>query len=120
MSRKVAAAFAPGVELTHIYDFGTESVSLLRPLDARTGKRRPRRPVELMARNAAPVFPCQKCDSPATVICLECVHEHNTAGTLCDRHATEHRHRSYGPPTPLVNSPRTGMCGYEGPAEPPY
>jgi hypothetical protein len=20
----------------------------------------------------------------------------------------------------LVNSPRTGMCGYDGPAEPPY
>jgi hypothetical protein len=32
----------------------------------------------------------------------------------------EHPHESYGEPTLLVNSPRVGLCGYEGPAEPPY
>ena len=120
MARKVGAAFASGVELTHIYDFGTESVTLLKTVGVRQGKRRPRRPVELMARNNAPAFPCQTCDSPATVLCMECVQEHNTAGTLCRQHAAKHRHRAYGPPMALVNSPRIGMCGYEGPAEPPY
>ena len=29
-------------------------------------------------------------------------------------------HDEYGDPMPLVNSPRTGMCAYDGPAEPPY
>jgi hypothetical protein len=41
-------------------------------------------------------------------------------GTLCDEHARNHPHDNYGEPTPLVNSPRVGLCGYDGPAEPPY
>ena len=27
-----------------------------------------------------------------------------------------HPHDQYGEPIPLVNSPRLGMCGYDGPA----
>ena len=30
------------------------------------------------------------------------------------------KQRLYGDPISLVNSPRLGMCGYDGPAEPPY
>jgi hypothetical protein len=41
-------------------------------------------------------------------------------GTLCDAHAATHPHEDYGEPLALVNSPRSGMCGYEGPADPPY
>ncbi|MBK6433512.1 hypothetical protein [Candidatus Amarolinea dominans] len=37
---------------------------------------------------------------------------------LCDEHAQEHEHEEMV--MALVNSPRTGMCGYDGPAEPPY
>ena len=37
---------------------------------------------------------------------------------LCDAHAEEHEHDDML--MALVNSPRTGMCGYDGPAEPPY
>lgn len=29
-------------------------------------------------------------------------------------------HDDYGEPIELVNSPRLGMCGYTGPADPPY
>lgn len=48
------------------------------------------------------------------------VYEHELSGFLCDHHAQDHPHDNYGDPMPLVNSPRVGMCGYEGPAEPPY
>jgi hypothetical protein len=41
-------------------------------------------------------------------------------GTACEKHAKEHPHENYGEPIPLVNSPRLGMCGYDGPAAPPY
>jgi hypothetical protein len=51
---------------------------------------------------------------------LECVYEMDEQGTLCDEHARNHPHDNYGEPMPLVNSPRVGMCGYDGPAEPPY
>ena len=37
---------------------------------------------------------------------------------FCDAHAEEHEHDDML--MALVNSPRTGMCGYDGPAEPPY
>jgi hypothetical protein len=118
--RKVGQVFAPGVELTHTYDFGTETVTLLKTVAVRRGGRTTRHPIALLARNAAPVFPCQECGAPATSLCMECVYEHEAEGTLCDAHAAAHPHEQYGDPMPLVNSPRAGVCGYEGPAEPPY
>jgi hypothetical protein len=48
------------------------------------------------------------------------MYEDESAGTLCAAHIKRHPHKNYGDPIPLVNSPRLGMCGYTGPAEPPY
>ncbi len=61
-----------------------------------------------------------ECDQPAAWLCMECIYEFNETGALCDEHAREHPHTNYGEPVPLVNSPRVGMCGYDGPAKPPY
>jgi hypothetical protein len=36
---------------------------------------------------------------------------------LCDRHLEQHGHQDNYDPVQLVNSPRLGMCGYDGPAE---
>jgi hypothetical protein len=119
MARKVGAVFQPDVELTHIYDFGTESVTLLKAVGARAGKRTTKHPITLMARNAPPALTCQECGAPATHLCVECLYE-GKPGTLCDAHAGTHPHEEYGEPMALVNSPRVGMCGYEGPADPPY
>ena len=44
----------------------------------------------------------------------------NKIGMLCQLHAGTHPHDDYGNPVSIVNSPRMGMCGYDGPAEPPY
>ena len=120
MSRSIAEAFRSGQELTHIYDFGTESVSLIKPTGQRDGKPLTTRPVVLLARNVTPVYECQECQQPAAWLCMECVIEDDALGTLCDQHAKNHPHEDYGEPMPLVNSPRLGLCGYDGPAEPPY
>jgi hypothetical protein len=74
----------------------------------------------LMARNEPLEFTCMKCKQPAEWLCMECVYEHEETGALCDKHAKVHPHDDYGEPLPIVNSPRMGMCGYEGPAEAPY
>jgi hypothetical protein len=37
-----------------------------------------------------------------------------------DKHAKTYPYKDDGEPVPMVNSPRVGMCGYVGPAEPPY
>lgn len=116
----VGRVFRPGVEITHTYDFGTPSVTLLKAVGVREGKRTTRHPIALMARNHEPEYRCQECSETATQICMECVYQHDAVGTLCDRHARGHPHEDYGDPLPLVNSPRVGMCGYDGPARPPY
>ena len=120
MRRKVSDVLQPGSELTHIYDFGTSSETLVKCVGVRAGKPTTSRPIALMARNSMPETVCIECDQPATHLCMECVVETETAGTLCDKHTENHPHQDYGEPIPLVNSPRLGMCGYDGPAEPPY
>jgi hypothetical protein len=120
MRTRIERVFQPGVELTHIYDFGTSSETLVKAVAARKGKPLTRHPIALMARNDQPEASCKVCGQPATVLCMECVYELDEPGFLCDRHAEEHPHEDYGEPVPLVNSPRVGMCGYTGPADPPY
>lgn len=120
MRRRVEQIFEPGVELTHIYDFGTSSETLIKVMEIREGKPTTRYPIALMARNEMPEVKCDECDEQAAWLCNECMYEEEKAGTLCDRHAKKHPHDNYGDPLPMVNSPRVGMCGYEGPADPPY
>lgn len=120
MKRKIEKVFEVGTELTHIYDFGTSSETLVKAGDVRTGKPTTRYPVVLLARNLPPEEACLKCGEKADYFCVECVYEDEASGMLCSKHAESHPHDDYGEPVPLVNSPRMGMCGYEGPAEPPY
>jgi hypothetical protein len=120
MSERAERVLLPGVELTHVYDMGEESVTLLRSVGTRHGKPLTRYPIALMARNDLPPSACQTCGEPAAQYCRECRVERDRPGFLCARHARRHTHRAYGPLLPLVNSPRFGMCGYEGPADPPY
>ena len=120
MSAKVNQTLEPGVELTHIYDFGTSSETLVKSVAVREGKATTLHPVALMARNDQPEVECVECGQPASCLCMECLYEYDEPGLLCDKHAKTHPHDGYGEPVPLVNSPRLGMCGYDGPAKPPY
>jgi len=119
-SAPATKALDVGLELTHLYDYGSTSHTLIRVKAVRKGKPLARHAIVLMARNSPPELLCAECGEPATWLCMECVIEHNEPGTLCDRHAQTHPHEDYGEPVPIVNSPRLGMCGYRGPAEPPY
>ena len=119
LSRRVGAIFQDDVELTHIYDFGTSSVTLIKKMSHRTGVPLSTRPMFLMARNLMPETFCMECGEPATHFCMECMYEEES-WTLCEQHARIHPHDDYGEPIELVNSPRLGLCGYEGPADPPY
>jgi hypothetical protein len=120
MSRRIHDLLLPGVELTHIYDFGTSSETLVKSVAVREGKPTTKRPIALMVRNLMPAQACIECGQPATQLCMECLIEAEQWGVLCDQHARDHPHDNYGEPLPLVNSPRLGLCGYDGPAEPPY
>ena len=106
--------------MTHIYDFGTSSETLIKVVGVREGNPLSRYPIALMARNDPPEVTCMECDQPASWLCTECLYDLGETGMLCDEHVEGHPHDDYGEPMPLVNSPRVGMCGYTGPAEPPY
>jgi hypothetical protein len=118
--RRVDAVFRNGVELTHIYDFGTSSETRIKMVGQREGAPLTKHPMVLMARNLMPQADCIECGQPATRLCTECLIEEDVWGVLCEQHAKSHPHENYGEPIELVNSPRLGMCGYEGPATPPY
>jgi hypothetical protein len=119
-SRRVDGALSTGTELTHIYDFGTESVTRIKAVGSRHATPLSPRPVVLMARNLLPEATCVDCDQPASHLCQECQSDWESPGTLCTRHAKDHPHDNYGEPIEIVNSPRLGLCGYGGPADPPY
>ena len=120
LDTEIGEVLREGVELTHIYDFGTESVTLIKAVGERERGEMGRYPITLMARNAPPELICMECDRQAAWLCMECIYDHDRDGTLCEEHARAHEHDDYGEPMPIVNSPRTGLCGYMGPAEPPY
>jgi hypothetical protein len=119
-ARKADSIFEPGLVLRHLYDFGTTSETDIKVVGLREGKPTSKHPIALLARNQMPEAVCQECGQPAKWLCIECLYEEDKSGYLCDEHVEEHPHENYGEPVPLINSPRTGMCGYEGPAEPPY
>ncbi len=120
-SKRADQVFEPGVELTHIYDFGTSSETHIKVYDVREGYALSPHPIFLMARNNPPESECMECNESASWLCLECMYQTDAPGTLCEEHADAHlSHDAYGRLMPLVNSPRAGMCGYDGPATPPY
>ncbi len=119
-ARKADAIFGAGPVLRHLYDFGTTSETDIRVLGARDGKMLSKHPITLLARNIQPDALCQVCGQPASWLCIECIYEEEGTGYLCEEHVEEHPHEAYGEPMGVYNSPRMGMCGYDGPAEPPY
>ncbi len=118
MNVRVHRLFRPGMEIPYEYDFGTTSELLIKVVDQRQGKPTTENPIVLMARNAFEPPPCAVCGQPAGQVCVECVWDDEAAAVFCEAHGEEHEHEDML--LPIVNSPRTGMCGYSGPAEPPY
>ena len=72
-------------------------------------------PVKLIARNDSIVFTCDACKQAiATNICTICLYEKSRRGaSLCENCK---RHHKCGEDVflPIVNSPRSGECGYTG------
>ena len=119
MGRKADRFFQSGMVFRHIYDFGTSSETDIKVLGSSQGKPVTQYPISLLARNQMPEQTCQECGQKAAWLCMECVYDLGEDVFLCDEHLEDHDHDDNGP-IALVNSPRLRMCGYIGPAEPPY
>lgn len=119
MNTKVADIFQPGSELTHIYDFGTSSETLIKIVAVREGRPMTEHPIFLMARNELPEVETCACGKPGAWLCMDCGKNEDEVALLCKEHGEGEEYQDHAM-LPIVNSPRTGRCGYEGPAEPPY
>lgn len=64
----------------------------------------------IVMRNENPAATCGLCEQPAEVMCSYCDH------ALCEECKTSNHSCKNAFLLPLVNSPRAGVCGYDGPS----
>ena len=112
MQRRLSDILTPGMQFIHEYDFGETTISLAKVLGYYEGPIKRKGPIEILARNDPPEFLCEECGkAPAVEICTECQWE--GSGWLCESCAEKHE-CDEEMRLPVVNSPRTGVCGYTG------
>jgi hypothetical protein len=110
MSVKLNKVLGSGTVLKHQYDFGTTTELELEVLDVFQASK-PKAPVILLAHNLMPKIKCSTCEKTATLICSGCRYDFLC---FCKKCARKHE-CGEEMMLALVNSPRTGMCGYDGP-----
>jgi len=111
MNIKLQKLLVPGMVFDHQYDYGSTTELTLSVIEHHLGPARKDK-VKILSRNLPITFVCEACKkNPATVICLACIDEE--AGLLCDDCRNDHE-CDEGMFVNICNSPRTGVCGYEG------
>ena len=118
MRGRIADTLAVGGRFGYEYDFGTTTELEGRALDlVPSAARGPA--IHVLARNDPPVYPCAECGGRASTLCGLCYQCSGEACWYCEACRTRHRCSDTGGDyfLPIVNSPRVGQCGYEGPAE---
>ncbi len=101
--------FSVGTQLVHEYDFGSTTESKI-TFVAETVRAKQKNAVRLLARNVPPEYSCSQCGRHADYICAECMWEVDNP-VYCAACVEEHEHEMI---LPVTNSPRMGVCGYEG------
>ena len=102
-----------GQKFTHEYDFGSTTYLGLRVVAEREGvAHKGRNAIQVLTRNEPPVIACRECGKPAVV--SQPGYYSGWDGALCQKCAAKDSEWGYEGMLPIVNSPRTGVCGYTG------
>jgi hypothetical protein len=115
MSRKTDKVFYKGLKLEYEYDFGSTTELLLTVVEEYPVKASQK--IVLLSRNEPPEWLCDTCQKePATEICT--IHNWDEDCFFCDKCANIHEKKcsdfaEYAS-LPVVNSPRMGVCAYQG------
>ena len=117
MEESICDSVAGGSWFHYEYDFGTTTALLGRVLAAAPGGPSGR-PIEVLARNDPPQHRCVECGHAATAVCGLCYQGEDYPCWYCDSCRARHLCGDPGGDyfLPVVNSPRVGLCGYDGPA----
>jgi hypothetical protein len=106
-----------GMIFEYVYDYGSSTELVIKVVSSRCGriKKGKEEPVRLIAGNDPIVFKCHSCkQAKATNICTICLYEKNRQwASLCENCMKQHecKEKMF---LPIVNSPRSGECGYTG------
>jgi hypothetical protein len=114
MEDKVGDIFRPGLKLSYDYDFGSTTHLTVRVVGEREGWVVKPNDLHVLARNDPPHIPCGQCHQRAATL-IDREYAYDESGWLCDRCAEENDLSPDEMTLPVVNSPRTGVCGYTGP-----
>lgn len=102
--------FSPGDQLLHEYDFGDTTETLITVI-GRTFRKPQKEAVRLLARNIPPVFRCAECGADAEWIWIEHIYDSDNP-FYCEKCLEKNEIEEMV--LPVTNSPRMGVCGYEG------
>ena len=115
MSRKAKDVFEEKLTLEYEYDFGSTTALQVTAMSVYPVKADQK--IVLLSRNEPLVVMCSACGKkPATQICTVCYYEEESqfCDTCAEAHAKQCEDFDDYAAMPVVNSPRMGMCGYEG------
>lgn len=110
MNVRLNRVLQPGQTFDYEYDFGSTTELTLKVMSEREAIV-PEQEIEVLAQNNPPQFVCEECGKPATNICSECIYEDK--GYVCEKCGKDHK-CGEEMLLPIVNSPRVGVCAYEG------
>lgn len=125
MDVKLSSIFSPGMEFTYEYDFGSTTELTVKVQDYRTGVWK-KDEVTILSRNNPPEILCSVCGNkpakwvnPEVVyggypfLCEECANKDDADGESAENeYEEEWTEEAFF--LPVCNSPRMGICGYEG------
>lgn len=110
MKNKVDQLFTPGLKIRYVYDMGSSTELELKVIGDISAPSQ--NEITLLMQNDPPSIPCESCKKISEIICALC------GATACADCGEEHSCAVDEGDTymlmPLVNSPRTGVCGYVG------
>lgn len=110
MKKQIGQLLSLGSICEYRYDMGSSTYLLIQVIAEIQDC--PQKKVTLLMQNESPDFSCESCKKTATLICAQCL---NKMCLPCSkRHSCVVKEREDYMLMTLVNSPRTGVCGYEG------
>jgi len=116
MDKKAKDVLAKGLQLDYSYDYGSTTQLELTIMEEYPAKAKD--PVVLLSRNERPELICHICNTnQATQLCTECINykdEYAFCKKCAKKHAKSCSNFSEYSSVQVVNSPRMGVCGYNG------
>lgn len=112
MNYKLGKVLRKGMTFRYEYDFGSTTELMITVVNY-TKKALKKEKLTLLSRNNPHEYVCSECGKkPATILCTECFYE-SGEGFLCEDCAHTHACDECMQ-LRVCNSPRMGVCGYEG------